>query len=183
VFERFRRGYLCAMSTTATLTDGVWNRDERDETQTQRLDRNWACLLQELRVVLTGVQLLTGFLLTLPFQQRFAALDERLHMLYLATVTCSIAATVLLTAPVALHRMVFRRHMLRQLVAASHRFTLVGLLLLGAAVSGVATMIFEVIAGQSAGVAAGLCTAGSWTVLWVVLPLLARRGSTADRLV
>lgn len=164
---------------TVVAIDG-WNREERDETRTQRLDRNWACLLQELRVVLTGVQLLTGFLLTLPFQQRFATLDARLHVLYLATVGCSIAATVMLTAPVALHRWVFRRHMLCRLVTVSHRLTVIGLLLLGAAVSGVATMIFEVIAGRTPGVAAGLSTATAWMVLWLALPLLARRGTTPD---
>lgn len=158
----------------------TWNRDQRAETQTQRLDRNWACLLQELRVVLTGVQLLTGFLLTLPFQQRFPVLDAEMRLLYLTTVGCSIAATVLLTAPVALHRFVFRRHMLCSLVTASHRLTMLGLLLLGAAISGVATMIFGVIAGQPAGVIAGLGTATAWTTLWVALPLLARRGTEAD---
>ena len=51
-----------------------WDTD-RDETEAQRLDRNWSSLLQELRVAQTGVQLLTGFLLTLPFQQRFTQLD------------------------------------------------------------------------------------------------------------
>ncbi|CAN5664136.1 DUF6328 family protein [soil metagenome] len=166
--------------TTARSDDDVWNREERAESQTQRLDRNWACLLQELRVVLTGVQLLTGFLLTLPFQQRFAALDDQLHLLYLGTVTSSIAATVLLTAPVALHRLMFRRHMLRHIVTASHFMTLLGLLLLGTAVSGVATMVFDVIAGHSAGIIAGLCTAASWVVLWVALPLVVRHGNAAD---
>jgi hypothetical protein len=168
------------MSTAATVPGDVWNHDERDETRTQRLDRNWATLLQELRVVLTGVQLLTGFLLTLPFQQRFAELDHELRLLYLATVGCSIAATVLLTTPVALHRITFRRHMLRKLVAVSHRVTMIGLLLLGAALSGVATLVFDVIAGRGAGVAAGVATATAWVTLWVALPLVARRGTRAD---
>jgi hypothetical protein len=69
---------------------------------------------------------------------------------------------------------------LSHLVSMSHRLTLVGLLLLGAAVSGVATMIFEVIAGRSAGIVAGAGTATAWMVLWVALPLVARRGTTAD---
>jgi hypothetical protein len=129
--------------------------------------------------VLTGVQLLTGFLLTLPFQQRFAVVDEELRVLYLATVACSIAATVLLTTPVALHRMVFRRHMLGRLVTWSHRLTMVGLLLLGAAVSGVATLVFGVIAGQTAGTVAGIGTATTWALLWVALPLVMRRGTRA----
>ena len=72
-----------------------WDRD-RDETEAQRLDRNWSSLLQELRVAQTGVQLLTGFLLTLPFQQRFAQLDGVMRTVYLVTVACSIGATVLL---------------------------------------------------------------------------------------
>lgn len=168
------------MSTATAAPFDDWNRVERAETRTQRLDRNWAGLVQELRVVLTGVQLLTGFLLTLPFQQRFAVLDHQLHALYLVTVSCSIAATVLLTAPVALHRLVFRRHMLDKLVTVSHRLTLIGLLLLGAAVSGVATMVFQVLAGRSTGIVAGLVTVTAWAVLWVLLPLVARRGTRAD---
>jgi Family of unknown function (DUF6328) len=54
----------------------------RDETEAERLDRNWSSLLQELRVTQTGVQLLTGFLLTLPFQPRFAQLDGTMHIVY-----------------------------------------------------------------------------------------------------
>jgi Family of unknown function (DUF6328) len=65
--------------------DQRWDRRERQETETERLDRNWASLLQELRVVQTGVQLLTGFLLTLPFQQRFDILDDDMQVVYLAT--------------------------------------------------------------------------------------------------
>ncbi|MDN4522807.1 DUF6328 family protein [Mycolicibacterium austroafricanum] len=168
------------MTTTLPAAGADWNLAERAETATQRLDRNWACLLQELRVVLTGVQLLTGFLLTLPFQQRFSELDGGLRWLYLATVGCSISATAMLTAPVALHRLVFRRHMLQWLVARSHHLTLVGLVLLGAAVSGVATMIFDVMAGGKAGAAAGAATMAAWLMLWVGLPLMARRGTRAD---
>jgi hypothetical protein len=168
------------MSIDSVVPLDARNHDERAETRTQRLDRNWSCLLQELRVVLTGVQLLTGFLLTLPFQQRFAALDQKLQSLYLVTVGCSISATVLLTAPVAMHRMFFRRHLLERLVALSHRLTMIGLLLLGFAVSGVATMVFDVIAGRTVGVAAGLSTATIWITLWVALPLVTRRGTEAD---
>ena len=168
------------MTATASATGESWNLHHRSETPTQRLDRNWSCLLQELRVVLTGVQLLTGFLLTLPFQQRFSELNADMRWLYLATVACSVAATAMLTAPVALHRFVFRRHMLLWLVGVSHRFTLVGLLLLGAAVSGVITMIFDVTVGRTLSTIAGSATMATWMTLWVALPLLARRGTQAD---
>ena len=100
-----------------------WDRD-RDETEAQRLDRNWSSLLQELRVAQTGVQLLTGFLLTLPFQQRFTQLDGVMRTVYLVTVACSIGATVLLIAPVSMHRLLFRQHRLKTVVSAAHSYAM-----------------------------------------------------------
>jgi hypothetical protein len=102
-----------------------WDTD-RDETEAQRLDRNWSSLLQELRVAQTGVQLLTGFLLTLPFQQRFTQLDGTMRTAYLVTVACSIGATVLLVAAVSMHRLLFRQHRLDTLVSAAHSYAMVG---------------------------------------------------------
>jgi len=88
--------------------DDAWDQRARHETETERLDRNWSSLLQELRVVQTGVQLLTGLLLTLPFQQRFTELSTLAQDVYLLTVIASIGSTVLLVAPVGLHRLLFR---------------------------------------------------------------------------
>ncbi|GAA3525589.1 hypothetical protein GCM10022234_23330 [Aeromicrobium panaciterrae] len=65
-------------------------------TQSKRLDRNWAELLQELRVAQTGVQILTGFMLTLPFTERFHALPESRHNAYAAILTGAVASTLLL---------------------------------------------------------------------------------------
>ena len=123
-----------------------WDTD-RDETEAERLDRNWSSLLQELRVAQTGVQLLTGFLLTLPFQQRFTELDGVMRTVYLVTVACSIGSTVLLVAPVSMHRLLFRRHRLDALVSASHGYAIAGLLLLGIALAGVAAVIFDLVVG------------------------------------
>src|SRR6187402_1165274 len=83
--------------------------DGRDETESERHDRNWNDILQELRVIQTGTQILTGFLLTLPFQQRFAALGDYLVATYLALVVTSAIATALALTPVALHRTLFQR--------------------------------------------------------------------------
>ena len=74
--------------------DQAWDTAARSETETERLDRNWLSLLQELRVVQTGVQLLTGFLLTLPFQPRFDGLNATMRAVYLTTVGCSVAGNV-----------------------------------------------------------------------------------------
>jgi hypothetical protein len=154
--------------------DEGWDWSARQETETQRLDRNWSSLLQELRVTQTGVQLLTGFLLTLPFQQRFAQLGGSVHVVYLVTVACSIGSTVFLVAPVAMHRLLFRRHRLRTLVSIGHRCALAGLTLLGAALCGVAAVIFEAVSGWAAGWAAGILTAVAVTLCWIALPLFAR---------
>jgi Family of unknown function (DUF6328) len=154
--------------------DQQWDRRQRDETESERLDRNWNSLLQELRVVQTGVQLLTGFLLTLPFQQRFDVLGEHMRIVYLATVGCSVGATVLLVAPVATHRFLFRRHRLQVLVSAAHRFAYAGLTLLGAALTGVTAIVFTAVSGRTAGVVAGACAVALFTLFWLVLPLLFR---------
>ena len=154
--------------------DQQWDRRQRDETESERLDRNWNSLLQELRVVQTGVQLLTGFLLTLPFQQRFDVLGEHMRILYLATVGCSVGATVLLVAPVATHRFLFRRHRLQVLVSAAHRFAYAGLTLLGAALTGVTAIVFTAVSGRTAGVVAGTCAVALFTLFWLVLPLSLR---------
>ncbi|WAC91998.1 DUF6328 family protein [Mycobacterium sp. Aquia_213] len=154
--------------------DQRWDRDKRGETETERLDRNWNSLLQELRVVQTGVQLLTGFLLTLPFQQRFDVLDQQMRIAYLVTVGCSVGATVLLIAPVGIHRLLFRRHRLQVLVSAAHRCAYAGLALLGLALTGATIIIFSAVAGNTAGLIAGACALVLFTCFWWLLPLSLR---------
>ncbi|MQY25866.1 DUF6328 family protein [Nocardia aurantia] len=151
-----------------------WDRETRGENRAQQLDRNLSGLLQELRVVQTGVQLLTGFLLTLPFQNRFTMLSATMRWVYLGTVAASIAATVLLTGPVAAHRVLFRRHRLASVVRAAHHSALAGLALLGVAVTGVAVLIFDTVAGPLAATLAGAATAALFLLVWVVHPLYQR---------
>jgi uncharacterized protein DUF6328 len=151
-----------------------WDAD-RDETEAERLDRNWSSLLQELRVTQTGVQLLTGFLLTLPFQQRFAVLDASMKTVYLVTVACSIGATVLLVAPVGMHRVLFRRHRLDAIVSVSHACAIAGLILLGVALTGVAVVVFDAVIGPTGAWIAGGCTLAAFVVFWFLVPLPLRR--------
>jgi hypothetical protein len=150
-----------------------WDAD-RDETEAQRLDRNWSGLLQELRVAQTGVQLLTGFLLTLPFQQRFTQLDDVMRTIYLVTVGCSIGATVLLIAPVSMHRLLFRQHRLETVVSAAHSYAMVGMVLLGVALAGVAVVIFDTVAGRTEAWVAGGFTLLALVAFWYLMPLLGR---------
>jgi hypothetical protein len=155
-------------------SDKRWDPD-RAETETERLDRNWASLLQELRVAQTGVQLLTGFLLILPFQERFTQLDGVMRVVYLITVSCSLVATALLVGPVGMHRVLFRQHRLDALVSASHGYALAGLLLLGVALAGVAVMVFYLGAGTAAAWIAGGCMLVAVVLFWLLVPLRARK--------
>lgn len=152
--------------------------DGRNETETQRLDRNWSSLLQELRVAQTGVQLLTGFLLILPFTDNFHELDVVMRTVYLVTVACSIGATILLIAPVSMHRLLFRRRRMKELVSSAHTYALIGMSLLGIALAGVATIIFDTVAGRTSAWIAGGASLVTLAVLWYALPL-GRRGSDA----
>ena len=154
--------------------------DERGETTLQRLDRNWADLLQELRVVQTGVQLLTGFLLTLPFQSRFDQLTQFGRNVYLATLASSVIATGFLIAPVSLHRFLFRRHARRETVDVAHRLAQTGLAFLAVAIVGVVLLIFDVVAGAPAGAVAAILAAALRAGVWVVLPLVVRSKHTGD---
>ena len=104
-----------------------------DESEAERLTRNLNELLQELRVTQTGIQILTGFLLTLPFSQRFQDLDAIQRGAFLAILTGSVIATGLVTSPVAFHRVLFRHGQRPWLVEAANRAARAFLELLSAA--------------------------------------------------
>ena len=89
------------------------------------------------------------------------------------TVACSIGATLLLVAPVLMHRVLFRQRRLRTLVSAAHRCAIAGVLL-GIAMVGVAIVIFDAVSGPTAGWIAGVCAAIAMTFLWLVLPVFQR---------
>jgi hypothetical protein len=149
--------------------------DDDEESETERVNRNWNELLQELRVTQTGVQLLAGFLLTLPFQERFKDLSTGQEVDYLLVVVLAITATGLLVAPVSFHRSVFRQQEKEWLVLAAHWSARAGLVLMSIAMAGVMWLVFSVVVGNTAAwissIAMGLFLVG----LWFVVPLGARR--------
>ena len=153
-------------------------------TDEKRLTRNWHELLQELRVTQTGTQILTGFLLTLPFTARFAELNERQVITYLATMVGSVVTTGLIVAPVAFHRLLFRQRQKPWLVAAADTTAKIGLLLLALTTSGVVLLVFDVVLSWSAALMAASATIVTLTALWAGTPWIAtRRGNGAGDLV
>ncbi|MCT2593948.1 DUF6328 family protein [Streptomyces sp. N2-109] len=147
----------------------------RNETPVERADRNFLELLQELRVIQTGVQILFAFLLTLAFTPRFPELDSFQRGTYVVTLLLSVLAAMLFTAPAALHRALFRRGAKRLIVDVSSRFAGAGLTVLALALSGAVLLVVDVVLGRAAGLGIG---AGALTVcagLWAVLPWVLRR--------
>ena len=149
--------------------------DGRGETSNARLDRNWEELLQELRVTQTGVQVLTGFLVTLPFQARFATLSGPQRTLYLVVLVLSATATGLIIAPVSAHRILFRRRRKATLVTMGDVASKAGLAVLAVAVAGVVLLVFDVVVGAGAAAVAAAATLTFYVVAWLVVPLLLRR--------
>jgi len=147
----------------------------RNESPEQRLDRNWGELVQELRVMQAGTQILTGFLLTLPFQPRFAHLDALQRGVYLATMVVAACATALLLAPVSLHRLLFARGQKRALVHIGDRLVRVSLAAVGVVVTGVVLLVVDVVAGRAAGVVTASGVLALTVVTWLGLPWWVRR--------
>jgi hypothetical protein len=147
----------------------------RGETLDQVLDRNLGELLQELRVAITGVQILFAFLLGLAFTQRFARLDRFDVTVYTITLLTTAVATLLLIAPVAFHRLVFRRRQKDTLIAVADRLLLLGLSLLIVAISCAVALILDVVLGRAEALAGGALVAVIGVLLWFALPAWARR--------
>ncbi len=148
--------------------------DERPETESERIERNWAELLQELRVTQTGIQILTGFLLTLAFQARFSELDGFQVGLYLFLVGGSALTTILGLAPVSLHRRLFRKGAKPKIVVVANRILQFTLIVLAVVLAGTILFIFDVVAGRLVGMIAGGVAALALLVIWTVLPSVVR---------
>jgi hypothetical protein len=149
--------------------------DERDETEAERDDRNLAELLQELRVAGLGVQVLFGFLLSLPFTNRFDRLSHGQRDLYLATLVLAALATALLLGPVAYHRLVFRRGQKERLVRAASVMAITGLVTVGLAVSAAVLLVTGYVASGVPAVMITVFVAGVFGLLWFAFPLARRR--------
>lgn len=139
------------------------------------LTRNLNELLQELRVMQTGAQILTGFLLTVPFTSRFDEIDQVERVVYLAVLATSVAGTALIVAPVAFHRSLFRRGEREWIVEAANRAAQNGLAAVALTMVGVVWLVFDLVVGAPVSHLAAALAAGLFAVLWGVIPVLRRR--------
>ncbi|KQO02872.1 sodium:proton antiporter [Arthrobacter sp. Leaf234] len=155
--------------------------DGRGESSNQRLDRNWQEMLQELRVMQTGIQILTGFLLTLPFQSRFTELDDVQVTVYLCLVCLSALITALVLTSVNLHRVLFGLRVKATLVRHTAALIRTTIALVGLVLAGTAWLVFDLVVNRAAGLTVGASVLAVVLVLWVVYPLGVRRAALRRR--
>src|SRR3954447_1660728 len=88
----------------------------REETEHERLNRNFEDLLQELRVSQNGTQILFAFLLTVPFSNGFTKVTGFQQGFYFASLILAALSAAMLIAPAVMHRVLFRQNQKKELV-------------------------------------------------------------------
>jgi hypothetical protein len=151
-----------------------------NESEAERIERNWSEILQELRVIQTGTQILTGFLLALAFQPRFTELGPVEVTTYLVLVAVAGIATVLALAPVSLHRALFRKRAKPEIVRFAHRLLMATLVAVAFTLAGTTVLIFDVVLGLTAGLIAGGVALVVIAAAWVLMPTIVRRNLRGD---
>jgi hypothetical protein len=145
----------------------------------ERTARELIELLQELRIVIPGVQILFAFLLTVPFSQGFTKLTSVQQYVFFATLLCTAAATALLIAPSAHHRLLFRQGVREQRLQMGNTLVILGLAFLVPAMVGVVYVITDLIFGLTTALIVTVVMALSFLLLWFVVPL-PYRGNNED---
>jgi hypothetical protein len=150
---------------------------EPDESPKERVDRELIELLNGLRVLLPGVQVLLAFLLTVVFSAGFDKTTSGDHMVYFVTVLLTVAATGALTMPAAYHRIRFRRGDKERMLRLSNAFAIAGLVLLTLAMSSVVFLITNVLYGTGPAIGVSLSVLVLLGFAWFAVPL---SGSIVD---
>jgi len=146
------------------------------ESEDARQNRQLTELLNELRVALPGVQMMFGFLLAVPFSQRFARLSDNQRALYYAAFLTAAAASVCFIAPTAFHRIVWQRGAKRRLLGVSNVLAIIGTVFLAVAITSVMLFITSFLYGTSLAVLVGGLAVATFVLLWYVLPIAVRLG-------
>jgi hypothetical protein len=166
-------GHECPVCSAVRDHDN-WNTEVRGETPLQRADRAYGEILQEIRVAQTGVQILFAFLLALAFTSRFGSVTVFQRDTYVVTLLMCAAATALLIAPAAFHRVVYRRRLKQHLVHFANRLALSGLVLLMLSLASAVLLILDVVLGRWPAVVMASGTFAWFLAWWFMLPMRSR---------
>jgi Family of unknown function (DUF6328) len=150
------------------------------ESKGERLNRELIELLQELRVVIPGVQVLLAFLLTVPFQQRFAQLPGSMRNAFFGAIASATLATAFLIAPSVHHRMWWRAGEKERLVRMGNQMAIVGTVFLAAAIVLALYVITDVLFTTNLAVMTGIAALIVFGALWYVVPMVGRSSSSGE---
>jgi hypothetical protein len=149
------------------------------ETPKQRRDRELLELLNELRLATPGVQLVFGFLLIVPFNQRFAEATDFQRGLYVLSLVLTAVATILLIGASVQHRLLFRRHFEKRMLPIANRISLIGLTCLGLGMISALVLVTHFVFGPLVATVIGSLVGLLMVSVWYALPLV--RARTAER--
>jgi hypothetical protein len=143
-----------------------------------RLDRELNEMLQELRVVLPGIQVLFAFLLAVPFSQRFDTLNEGQRSVFFGAFIATALASVLLLAPGVQHRVEWRHLDKERFLRSANRLAIVGTALMAVAIDAVGYLVADLLYGTPAAIATAAFVSAAVTVVWWVSPIVRLRART-----
>jgi O-antigen/teichoic acid export membrane protein len=152
----------------------------RRETRKERVDRELIELLNELRVALPGVQFLFAFLLIVPFQQTRDQLSDFQKDVYFVALLAAAVATILLIAPAAQHRVLFRQKDKEQLLRRSNVYAFAGLVVLGLAICTAILLVVDVLFSNTAAWIAASVVAVVLALIWLAVPYWRRRNTEQE---
>jgi hypothetical protein len=141
----------------------------------ERYDRNLSELMGELRVALPGVQVLFAFLLVAPFNQRFGSISHFERRLYLATLLCTLLASILLIAPTIIHRLEFHQGEKAYVVQTANRLTIAGLSVFAVAMTSAVLLITRYLFGPATAIITTAIVAAAFALILFAVPVRRRR--------
>jgi hypothetical protein len=151
--------------------------ERTEEDRNERRAREVAELLQELRVMLPGVQVLFAFLLTVPFSARFGDLTPLQEAVFFGTLVCTALSAGLLLPPSAHHRLLWRQQAREHRLRAANRLDIAGMVLLVVAMVGVMFVITDILFGSVAAAMATAAGSGFFLYMWFLVPIRYRLNS------
>jgi hypothetical protein len=148
-----------------------------EENEQERRARELAELLQELRVVLPGVQVLFAFLLTVPFSARFGGVSPLQQTVFFGTLVCTAISAGLLLAPSAHHRLLWRQQAREHRLRTANRLAIAGIILLVPGMVGAIFVITDILFGSTAAAVGTAAIAAFFVYVWFVMPMRYRLSS------
>lgn len=146
-----------------------------EETDKERVEREYCELLEEIRVALPGVEVMFGFLLTVPFNERFSRLDVGQKQVYFLSLLCIALGTILLLAPSAYHRLRFQAGDKEWITRCGNVFVILAMVLMVPGIGGTLYVVTDVIVSHAVAMVVAIGVAALMVGLWFMVPLARKK--------